>query len=506
MKATMMMVTAMVTALSVGTTLAVEAEAFVGNWVNIDTRTEGLTRVDIAVFKSNFSVHAWRACSPSPCDLGTTTTPIPPLPGDTFTAVYELPKATTTLGITLISANSLYVHTRIDSLGGRQDFDDYFCREGSGKPLPDLVVSSLTIPAPVVVSGPGSDAVVTMTIRNLGPGIVPVGTTRAEFRGCTRNGEPFDKDGFFPIASTQPLYPGQTQTYQFSVGNQLLWPVGVYSIRIKADSQEAVEEADERNNLSAKLAFDIAEERFLAGTIRHNGNPLTNYTDLAPLPLTVYDYDIEDFIDRVFFWYDPQTSHYLISGLPNTRVGLSIRFWQSGDVHKPMPNDYWANPKPDLTEITDEQARNYDLNAPKLMHLLEPWDNTEVLTSFNYLPLCQGTEFSWEPVDGTDHYHVLIKIDGSDGTSVVNVNMTETSLRPDLEPLAAGEHYWFMIYTYNASDELLGYTMHAVKNTYGWGFNFQVCPSCVRGDINRDCRVNLLDLTELAESWLMDTR
>jgi hypothetical protein len=109
-------------------------------------------------------------------------------------------------------------------------------------------------------------------------------------------------------------------------------------------------------------------------------------------------------------------------------------------------------------------------------------------------------------VDGIDHYHVLIKIDGSDGTTALSVNTTETSVRPDLEPLAAGEHYWFMIYAYNASDELLGYTMHAVKNTYGWGFNFQVCPSCVRGDINRDCRVNMLDLAELAESWLVDTR
>ena len=56
---------------------------------------------------------------PTDCDLGTITTPIPPLLGDTFTAVHELPTVTTTLRITLISANSLVIHTRVDSREGR---------------------------------------------------------------------------------------------------------------------------------------------------------------------------------------------------------------------------------------------------------------------------------------------------------------------------------------------------------------------------------------------------
>jgi len=370
-------------------------------------------------------------------------------------------------------------------------------------------VTGLTIPKPLVISGAVPRTYVTLTVKNIGPGVLETGTMRAELSGSMRNGDPFVTSGFMNIAYSQPLYPGQTATHNFAVGHDSGWPVGVYSLRVKVDPDDLIDEADEKNNLSPKLAFDVAEQQFLSGTIRHNGIPLKEFTDLAPLPLTVYNFDIEDFVDGVFFWYDTQTSHYLISGLPNTHVGLSIRFWGSGETNKPMPNDYWANPKPDLSEITDEQARHYDLSAAKLMHLLEPWDNDEL---FPYLPmahypdLCPGTKFSWEPVDGIDHYHVLIKIDGSDGTTVLSVNTTETSLRPYLEPSAAGEYYWFMIYAYSASDGLLGYTMRTDDRTYGWGFNFKVCPSCVRGDINRDCRVNMLDLAELAEYWLVETR
>ena len=129
-----------------------EAEEFAGNWVNINSRTDGLTRVEIGIFRNTFTIHAWRACSPTTCDLGTISTPIPFPLGDTFTVAYELPKVTTTLRITLIGPNSLYIHTRVDALGSRTDYDDYFYREGGSK-LPDLVVSGLSIPKPVVVYG-----------------------------------------------------------------------------------------------------------------------------------------------------------------------------------------------------------------------------------------------------------------------------------------------------------------------------------------------------------------
>ena len=95
--------------------------------------------------------------------------------------VYELPNVTTTLRITLIGANSLFIHTRVDAREGRQDYDDYFYRDGS-RVLPDLVVSGLSIPKPVVVYGAVPRTEVTMTIKKSGREFCRPGRTRQDCR------------------------------------------------------------------------------------------------------------------------------------------------------------------------------------------------------------------------------------------------------------------------------------------------------------------------------------
>lgn len=41
-----------------------------GTWTNCDQATRGLVRVVIAASGSGISVHAFGACSPTPCDWG----------------------------------------------------------------------------------------------------------------------------------------------------------------------------------------------------------------------------------------------------------------------------------------------------------------------------------------------------------------------------------------------------------------------------------------------------
>jgi hypothetical protein len=51
--------------------LAVVANPLVGTWVNCDHQTRGLVRVMIAAAAPEITVHAFGACSPTPCDWGT---------------------------------------------------------------------------------------------------------------------------------------------------------------------------------------------------------------------------------------------------------------------------------------------------------------------------------------------------------------------------------------------------------------------------------------------------
>jgi hypothetical protein len=55
-------------------TLAFPASAqldrMTGNWVNMDSNTGGLVRLEVLGTETNLRVHAWGACTPTPCDWG----------------------------------------------------------------------------------------------------------------------------------------------------------------------------------------------------------------------------------------------------------------------------------------------------------------------------------------------------------------------------------------------------------------------------------------------------
>jgi hypothetical protein len=503
---------------------AAEAAAFTGTWLNISPKTAMVTQIEIGIFKTVFTVHAWGNCTPMDCDWGTVNVPIPLRLGETFTAKYDFGYGTDTLTITLVSANSLHVHEFMDytPLDGRTDFekDEYFYREGSGKVLPDLVVTGLTIPKSVVVYHEVPWTWVTITVKNLGPGVLESGALRAELSNCTINGEPYTSPGYFTIAYSAPLYPGQTATHEFAVGHASGWPVGVYSIRVKVDPDDTISEADERNNLSAKLAFDVANERFLAGTIRYNGNPLSNYTQVYPVSIIVEDWETFQYLDGYFFWYDTQTGHYLLSGLPESFVAIWTRFHVSGPNER-MADNYTTSHFIDLRLLSDAQANNYDIDAQKIMHLLTPWDNSQVGVDFDlgYPTHCSKTEFTWEPLEGAVKYRIDIDINRDTEhpsgygliEHIVVTEITETTYTTDLPVLPDLLHYEIGLEGYNDTDQRIGYYESAfldANGDFGSGvdYRFKVCPACGRGDINRDCQVNMLDLAIMAEEWLVDTR
>jgi hypothetical protein len=491
---------------------------FAGTWLNITPKTAGITKVEIGIVRSNFTIHAWQRCTPTACDLGTITTPIPFPLGETFPVVYELPAVTTTLRITLIGPNSLYIHTRVDSEGSRQDYDDYFYREG-GSRAPDLVVSGLSIPKPVVVYGAVPRTDVALTIQNIGPGILPAGTVQAALSGCTRNGEPLVSSGYFAIAVAAPLYPGQTATHSFAVGHDSGWEIGCYSIRFMVDSNEAITEADERNNLSSVLSFDVAEERFLSGTIEYGGQPLTNYTQVPATSVWIRDELTNQALYGYFFWYNTQTGHYLFSGLPNHALYLSMRFHIAG-VTEYLGGNFVCGDYVDPSTLTDAEAGTHDIPAWKILHLLEPQDNGRPLEGSDARWQCAGTRFAWEPLPTAVKYKIAIDTyrDAAHPSGygfVANTLYLETaelSFTPDLPVLPQQLHYRMDVEGYNAANMPLGYYGYSffVPGSSGYGFgpyySFKICATCSRADLNRDCEVSLPDFAILAEEWLTNTK
>jgi hypothetical protein len=518
MKTIMIMAVAVV-GLAAGTARGAEPEAFTGMWVNIDPETTSITRMEIGIFKTSFTVHAWARCIPE-CDWGTVNVPIPLRLGNTFTAQYDFGFATKTLTITLVSPNSLHVHKLTEYAPGdpRPDIetDDYFQREGSGPALPDLQITKLTIPKPVVVHWTVPLTWVTATLRNNGPGILSAGTIKAVFDSCTLNGEPVSQNGFIPFEYTAPLMPGQEVTHDFAVGENILWAVGCYTIRLRLDPDNAIAESNERNNLSPALSFDVAEERFLAGTIEYNNQPLTDFTQVPILDPWIRDLTTDEPLEDFFFWYNTQTGHYLFSGLPNDELWIQehIRIAGPTDI---LGGNYRIGHTVDMPSLTDAEAMAYDIPVERIVHLLEPQDNGQILEYSQAYWQCPGTRFEWEPLVGAVKYRV--KIDTyRDGTHpsgwgfeaiVLETEVTDPTYTPDVPVLPELLHYQMTIAGYNAADEMLGsywYSFAGVYTGYGFDYRFKVCPSCARADINRDCRVNLLDFAILAEEWLVDTR
>lgn len=59
----------------VGSEISIDAAAadFLGTWINTDPNTGGIATLVISPLGANYTIHEFGACSPTPCDNGTTT-------------------------------------------------------------------------------------------------------------------------------------------------------------------------------------------------------------------------------------------------------------------------------------------------------------------------------------------------------------------------------------------------------------------------------------------------
>jgi hypothetical protein len=106
----------------------VAVNPLVGTWVNCNHQTRGMVRVIIAAAGKEITVHGFGACSPNPCDWGTTpglvyAENVTATPGVAFTATYTFGfKQTIVIGHLRNGALIIETFDHFTDNSGRSDY------------------------------------------------------------------------------------------------------------------------------------------------------------------------------------------------------------------------------------------------------------------------------------------------------------------------------------------------------------------------------------------------
>jgi hypothetical protein len=108
-------------------------EKFVGRWINENSDTSGITRVNIDSRLNKVIVHMWGKCHPSDCDWGTVSTSRADSDDKVLSIKWSKSFAVTDQKISILSDGRLRVtgHTRFTDNSGRPDYDSvyYFIKQ-----------------------------------------------------------------------------------------------------------------------------------------------------------------------------------------------------------------------------------------------------------------------------------------------------------------------------------------------------------------------------------------
>lgn len=109
-------------------TVTVVPQPLLGTWINCDHHTRGLIRVMITAAGNQVMIHAFGACTPTPCDWGAVNgliyaENVTATPAVAFTAVYTFAfKQTTIVGHLLNGALIIETFDHFTDRSGRADY------------------------------------------------------------------------------------------------------------------------------------------------------------------------------------------------------------------------------------------------------------------------------------------------------------------------------------------------------------------------------------------------
>ena len=466
--------------LVVSSAVAVSREDFVGAWMNDDPLTGGMTRILIKTSgASALEVNAFGKCVPMDCDWGFASAAFS---GDPFVVVYSSGPAVRTLTLDLLTPTTMYMkvfsdYPPGDPRGDRTDEYDFHLMKH-----PDFVIRRVLQPIGVLEYGPMSW--IEFYIQNLGAPYTLAEPLRAQIVNKEKNGVPMTPSGFMAPSYTLPIETGQEIYHKFAVGHDGGWTDADYTFNILADYADAISEEMETNNLSRRVTVTIMGDHQLTGICRFNNMPMPWKTSKLPW---VQLQDSGGLIPGAEFRYYSVTGRYAVNNVPSSgRVYINAGY-RIDETHSHYPGNYEYAGSVDLSTMTPEELEDHDLDFQYIIHMTDPWDNTELLHSSDPMPEHQpGILFQWDSVPGAVEY--LFAVDRRRSSShpsgpghidrPVEIYASETEQVVSLPVSDPNEYYTALITAKNTSGQTIGRMFRPLLNGYGFNYPFTVDYEC----------------------------
>ncbi len=227
----------------------------------------------------------------------------------------------------------------------------------------------------------------------------------------------------------------------------------------------------------------------LAGTLLHNGAPMSSITAVTP-SLWAYDRTTTTNITAtVVLTYNPANGQYSISGLPLHKVTINLRFHLRGATVT-LPGNYHGSSTPDIGSLTPGELANYDIDERLIIHMTSPWDNDAIefytYPGSPYPAHASSVFFQWDAIPAADEYSLIIQkyrdLDHPSGYGYVgdtlDVRTFNTFWDAPLAPSEPDEHYQAWIRAYNlVTYETIATYMTTYTNGYGGDYRFKLAPA-----------------------------
>lgn len=230
------------------------------------------------------------------------------------------------------------------------------------------------------------------------------------------------------------------------------------------DRQGVVRAYPHARQLGAEVERLLAEPAVrgagLEGVVLYRGAPLSKWTARDPR-WSIWDDDRRAYSSGEEVDYSPATGRMEMRGVPH-RGTIYVTF-PSAETGGGMDDAFHASEHYDLG-----RSRKIELAAERVLLLHEPWDSTAnrdyaAAGESDYRTFASPLRFDWEPVEDAARYRLQVirsrDREHSEGygylATAVDDSLQGTTLAAHLAPSKTLEHYEFMIFAYDDSDDVV---------------------------------------------------
>jgi len=232
---------------------------------------------------------------------------------------------------------------------------------------------------------------------------------------------------------------------------------------------------------SAKKVSIFNAVSTISGTLKYNGNPITNMPDASGKEAVFWVLrDTNNWVVPISATYDKATGNYSIPNIPEGQYGMTATI----DAAAPYDGNYYpgdyngyvfgiimpASPVP----VTK------DVDCQKLLHLVAPIDNAvaQHWPGPVYDAWPSPIVLEWGAIPGATIYRYRVDKYQSDPYLLIEtgtqVDTAATQVSLGLPASGTNDHYQFELYAYSSTGSMVGKFMIVYTSGNGWDYRFRI--------------------------------